>query len=70
MSEHAQRSDLIDLTLHLHAKSSKAILVSETGDAVKAVWLPVSQIEVIPGRAKSIVVVTLPEWMAVEKGLV
>ncbi len=64
------KSDLVDLTLCRHAATERAIQVSETGDRSKAVWLPLSQIEVAPTAAASIVVVTLPEWLANERGLV
>lgn len=78
------QSDLIDLTLAPHPTPSKlAILVSETGDAKKGKWLPLSKIEVEDkgttmrgedsnGRVVNlqVVEVTLPEWLAVEKGLV
>jgi hypothetical protein len=63
------RSDLIDLSVQLHHETDKAILVSDDGDKDKAVWLPFSQIEI--ERCKGgIATVTLPEWLATEKGLV
>jgi hypothetical protein len=68
------RSDLVDLTLQRHAETKLAILVSDDGDQSKAVWLPLSQIEVAvapgTGAAKGLVLVTLPEWLATERGLV
>ena len=63
------RSDLIDLTLALHMKTERAILVSETGEEAKAVRLPLAQCEVAP-LTRQKVVVTLPEWLALEKGLI
>jgi hypothetical protein len=63
------RSNLVDLTLQLVQQTERAILVSEDGDPDKAVWLPKSQVEfeeVRPGIAD----VTLPEWLATERGLV
>lgn len=62
-------SDLVDLNLALHMKTERAILVSETGDEAKAVWLPLALCEVVP-RPRQAVVVTLPEWLAIEKGLI
>jgi hypothetical protein len=69
------RSDLTDLTLALHHETDKAVLVSETGDEKKAVWIPKSQCAVertgtVGARRYSIVIVTLPEWQAIDKGLV
>lgn len=63
------RSDLVDLTMRLHHETAKAVLVSDDGDKAHAVWLPLSQVE-IEHKPKGIVVVTLPEWMATDKGLV
>jgi hypothetical protein len=34
------------------------------------VWLPRSQIEIEPMKKAGIVEVTLPEWLAQEKGLI
>lgn len=62
------RSDLHDLTMMLHRETDKAVFVSDDGDIRRAVWIAKSQIEIerMPG---SIVVVTAPEWLATEKGL-
>ncbi len=69
------RSDLIDLALVIHHETRPgeadlgAVLVSETGDRRKAVWLPKEAIE-IERKGGVTVVVTLPERLAIEKGLV
>ena len=77
-------SDLVDLTMCMHAESKRgqkdqgAIRVSSDGDDAKAQWLPKSQCEFsLTGRRQrskqgsgvEIVIVTLPEWLAREKGL-
>lgn len=76
------KSDLTDLTLALHHETKLAVLVSETGDEKKAVWIPKSQCEVEPTgrfcqqnnavgtRKYPVIIVTLPEWQAINKGLV
>jgi hypothetical protein len=64
------RSDLIDLTLQLHHETERAILVSDDGSPDGAVWLAKSLIEFSPVRDGRIVEVTLPEWLATERGLV
>lgn len=78
-------SDLIDLTLCLHAESKRgqkeqgAIRVSSDADDAKAQWLPKSQCEFATtgkrqrskqGIGVEVVTVTLPEWLAREKGLI
>lgn len=64
-------SEVIDLTLHLHHETDKAILVSDDGNRNKGVWLPLSQIEVDRESLKApAIIVTAPTWLAVDKGLV
>lgn len=78
-------SDLVDLTLCLHAESKRglkdqgAIRVSSDGDDAKAVWLPKYECEFsLTGRRQrskqgpyvEIVTVTCPQWRAKEKGLI
>lgn len=63
------KSDLVDLTMQLHHETPKAVLVSDDGDKTKAVWVPLSQCE-IEHKERGIVIVTMPEWLATEKGLV
>lgn len=62
------KSDLVDVEVFKHAETGKAILVSDTGDKKDAVWLPKSQVE-IEDDGKT-VTVTLPEWLAQDKGLI
>lgn len=64
------KSDLLDLTMQLHAETPKALLVSDDGIQKNAVWLPLSQIEYEKKPNSGIVIVTLPEWLAIDKGLV
>lgn len=53
----------------------RAILASHDGDKDKAVWLPLSQIEVEvevkirSGRSFGAAIVTMPEVLAIDKGL-
>lgn len=76
------RGDRVDLMLCRHHATDRAILVSLTGEEVRAVWLPTSQIAMAPagrsarGRRRTgqvvnldLVAVTLPRRMAEEKGL-
>jgi hypothetical protein len=67
----ATRNDTIDIEVTLHAETALAILVSDDGDEDTAVWLPKSQIE-YPGIAIKgfVITVTLPEWLAMDKGLI
>jgi len=64
----SHKSNLVDLTLQIHAESRKAIKVSDDGDPKKAVWLPLSLIEI--EKKGKFVEVTLPEWLAKREGLV
>lgn len=65
------KSNVTDVEVRLHHETEKAVLVSDTGIKADAVWLPKSQIEICP----SVVIegeytVTLPDWLAEDKGLV
>lgn len=63
------KSDLIDLEMIRHHVTERAVLVSETGDRNKAVWLPLALVEVTP-KSGATVEVTLPEFLALDKGLI
>ena len=63
------KSDLIDLEVELHARSERGVKVSIDGVSSNAVWLPLSQIE-ISHKFSTIYEITLPEWLALEKGLI
>lgn len=61
--------ELVDLTMKLHAETAAAIRVSDDGVDKNAVWLPKSQVE-FEKTKPGYVEVTLPEWSAIDKGLV
>lgn len=69
MSERARKSDLVDVSVVLHHETPKAVLVSDDGNRDRGVWLPLSQVEV-EHKKGGVVEVTMPEWLAIEKGLV
>lgn len=62
-------SDLIDLTMQIHHRTERAILVSDDGDRKKAVWLPIAHVDVAVIRG-DFVEVTMPSWLAKDKGLI
>jgi hypothetical protein len=68
--EQAVKSNLIDILGFQHVETERAIRFSETGDDKDAVWLPKSQIEIEPGNKPGHTTVTMPEWLAKEKGLI
>lgn len=61
------KSELVDIEVTIHAETDLAILVSDDGDKGNAVWLPKSQIEI--EKSGKTYVVTMPEWLADDKGL-
>lgn len=63
------KSGLIDLEVQVHAITERAIRVSDDGEDKNAVWLPLSQIEV-ENPAKKITTITVPEWLAEQRGLI
>ena len=65
----SERSTLVDVTVQIHQKTAKAILVSDDGDSANGVWLAKSLIEFVE-KPGGIAEVTMPEWLAVERRLV
>ena len=63
------KSDLIDIEMQQHAATDKAILVSDDGEEDNAVWLPLSQLALVR-KGGGRLIVTMPEWLAVDKELV
>lgn len=75
------QSDLVDLTVQVVAMSDKAIGIrNENADTSSGmvdlsgnqdlIWLPKSQIEYTQPDKKGICEVTMPEWLAHQKGLI
>jgi hypothetical protein len=63
------KSDLIDITVQKVAETDKAVLVTEDVPD-NAVWLPKSQIEIEQSATRGLYIVTLPESLALAKGLI
>lgn len=63
------KSNIIDIDVHIHITTERAVLVSETGDRDAAEWLPLSQVEIeMTGPAAASL--SIPEWLAQERGLI
>jgi hypothetical protein len=67
--ENNVKSNIIDIDGAIEARTDRAILF-HTGDKTEAAWLPLSQVEVAETGIGGIFTVTLPEWLAQEKGLI
>lgn len=63
-------NDLVDVAMCRHIETDHAILASETGEKADAVWLPKSQIEIENDGHRNFITVSMPEWLAKEKGLI
>lgn len=63
----AGKSDLLDLELIVVRETAKAIFVKDT-ELSDGVWLPKSQLQVDAG-ATGVTLVSMPQWLAIEKGL-
>lgn len=64
------KSDLTDISVFVVHETQSAVLVHD-GDESKKVWLPKSQIEIERDSSKPrVATITLPEWLAIDKGLV
>ena len=62
------KSNIVDIEGAIHHRTEKAVLFSISGDRDDAEWLPLSVIEI--DDSGDPVVVTLPEQIAIDKGLV
>lgn len=62
------KRELADLLLELHHETPLAILVSTDGDAENAVWIPKSACQ-YEKRRDGLYAVTMPEKLALDKGL-
>jgi len=68
------KSSLFDCKMRFFAESSsgKAFLASDTGSEKDAIWLPKSEAEYEPKNPQrgDYIEVTMPQWLAEDKGLV
>ena len=55
------KSDLINIACEVRRETEKATLIF---DGTKEVWLPKALVEIEDGEA------TMPEWLALDKGLI
>ena len=60
--------DIIEILVLLKHQTDAAILISEDGK--KEIWLPKSKCEVSTPDKHGMVTVELPEWLALERGLI
>lgn len=64
------KPSLCDITTKFMRETEKAICVSDDGTEKNAVWLPRSQIEINDWKPNGIMEITMPEWLAKDKGLI
>lgn len=76
VGEVAGRPGWVDVAMVRHRTTDRAVLVSTDGNERRAVWLPLSQVEVACRETDELqmtggvpVIVTMPEWLARERGL-
>ncbi len=65
-------NEMREYEVFLIHETDKAILVSEDEEQESTVWIPKSQImeNVWDGiEAGDLIIITVPEWLAIEKGL-
>ena len=64
------KSDLVDLKVMIHSETPKAYFVSDTGDRNDAKWIPKSQCEIFEDPSTYEITLTIPVWLAEEKGFI
>lgn len=63
------KSDLVDISVQKLHETEKAYLVTDSVPE-KGVWIAKSLCELDPSEVAGIETLTLPEWLAMEKGLI
>ena len=69
MTATEQQVDLIEITVMIHHKTDRGVLVSDTGQEDDAVWLPLAKIDIEP-RRNGFAQISVPEWLAKREGLI
>jgi len=57
----------VEIYVEIKRRAARAVLVS---DGVSEVWLPTSLIDIDPANKYNQASITMPEWLAKEKGLI
>jgi hypothetical protein len=60
----------ITLELVIHRRTDHAYLVSDDGEEKNGKWLPRREVTCVRRPRSTIVDVTMPEWLAIDRGLV
>lgn len=63
------KSDLIEISVQKLHETDRAVLVTDSTPD-KGVWIAKSLCEIEPSATPGIETLTLPEWVAMEKGLI
>lgn len=63
------KTNLTEIDVEVTHRTKEAVLV-HTGNKEASVWLPLSQVEIHATGFPGIETVVLPEWLAIEKGLI
>lgn len=67
--EAARKSDILAIEVKIHAKTERAVLVSETGEEKDAQWFPLSQVD-LNYQDDGPLEIIMPEWLAIDKGFI
>lgn len=63
-------ADIVEVSVEVHHETEKAWFVSDDGERDNAVWIPKSQIEGQKKLGPALYEFSLPEWLALDKGLI
>jgi len=62
--------EVVQLHMHEHRRTPKALLLSMDGDEDNATWYPRSQLSTSESDYEDILIVTMPEWLARKHDLI
>lgn len=64
-----RNDQLVELEVYVIAKTERAVLVTDS-DKKDATWLPLAQVELTPSEKKAVYTLSVPEWLAQDRGLI
>ena len=69
MTRMSRETEWIELNVHCHRCTQRAVLLSDDGDESNAVWIPRSQVR---GEVKvdEVTTIEIADWIAEREGLV
>ena len=66
----SKTSEPVEIDAYLHKQTPDAYLISLDEDEDEAVWVPKSLAKIVEDGDDDVYVFSMPEWLALDKGLI